>query len=177
MSSRINTIDTSDLESDRQDLENEFESLCSAIQDIEPAEDGDDEDFDRYQEERVGACEELANWLGVQPHCHIEFIGSIDDLLQDGSYLLERWACGGDGLRLKELEELKSDVGWGRDNIKLIDEGSFAEYAEQHAADTCSEDLTRWPCNHIDWDQAAEALKVDFQSVEYDGNTYLYESR
>lgn len=31
---------------------------------------------------------------------------------------------------------------------------------------------TEWPLRHIDWDAAAEELKQDYTSVEFDGVTY-----
>jgi hypothetical protein len=34
----------------------------------------------------------------------------------------------------------------------------------------------QWLLSCIDWDQAADELKVDYTSVEYDGDTYYYQS-
>jgi hypothetical protein len=69
-----------------------------------------------------------------------------------------------------ELEDYCDD--W-RHGVTIIRESYFADYAEELAKDIgaiSSDD--QWPLNHIDWDAAAEALKQDYTSGEFDGVTY-----
>lgn len=61
----------------------------------------------------------------------------------------------------------------------LISDDHFTKYAEQLADDLGylnGGKAESWPFNHIDWEAAAEALKMDYSSVEIDGNTYWYRS-
>lgn len=59
--------------------------------------------------------------------------------------------------------------------VTLIRESHFREYAEELAEDigAINSDAA-WPNNHIDWDAAADELKVDYTTVELDGVTYWY---
>lgn len=55
----------------------------------------------------------------------------------------------------------------------FIRESYFTEYAEDLAEDIGA--ISReyqWPLSHIDWDEAAEALKQDYTAVEVNGVTY-----
>lgn len=61
--------------------------------------------------------------------------------------------------------------------LTFIDEDDFEDFAREEAEDLHGVSHTKigdWPFNHIDWKGAAEALKADYSSVEYDGTTYLY---
>ena len=52
----------------------------------------------------------------------------------------------------------------------LIRDSYFVEYAEQLAEDLGYVDGSEgWPFNHIDWDAAADDLKIDYWSVDWDG--------
>lgn len=75
---------------------------------------------------------------------------------------------------LAELEDLESEISDFRHGEDMIPESDFEDYARQFAEDCCGmEDDVRWPFNCIDWEQAAEELKQDYTSVEYQGTTYL----
>ena len=62
----------------------------------------------------------------------------------------------------------------------LIREDYFTEYAQELAEDICPwpsgsserDALAWWPYRHIDWEAAADELKYDYTTVEYDGDTY-----
>lgn len=59
----------------------------------------------------------------------------------------------------------------------LIAETYFETYAEELAEDVGA--ITRdanWPNNHIDWEEAADALKQDYTSVEIGAATYYTHS-
>jgi hypothetical protein len=58
----------------------------------------------------------------------------------------------------------------------LVSESDFEEYAHEMAEDVSGQDMSSWPFDHIDWDTAAHALKLDYKSVDFDGETYWYES-
>lgn len=55
----------------------------------------------------------------------------------------------------------------------FIREDCFTEYAQELADDIGAvDDSHGWPLSYIDWDAAADALKMDYTSVEYLGHTY-----
>jgi hypothetical protein len=88
---------------------------------------------------------------------------TIDDLRAELDGLVERRD------RLALLVDNVSGDG------PLIRESYFTEYAQQMAEDigAISKD-SAWPACHIDWDEAADALKIDYTSVDFDGVTYYY---
>ena len=158
----INTLNTRDLEEERQELEDTLESLISDIP------DSGDEGY-------VEAAEALADWLGISEADHIEFIGGRVWL--DGPEECLRYAVDGfEGDDLAQLEDLKSEIYDWQSGVTLIDEDDFEEYAQEYANDTGCRDLNSWPNEHIDWTAAAEALAQDYQSVTYKDSTYLYRS-
>ena len=55
----------------------------------------------------------------------------------------------------------------------LIEDSFFVSYAQELAEDigAIAHDAP-WPTTHIDWDAAADALKMDYTSIELDGFTY-----
>jgi hypothetical protein len=59
----------------------------------------------------------------------------------------------------------------------LVHEDYFVQYAEQLAEDigAISADAT-WPNDHIDWEAAADALKADYTTVDYNDETYYTRS-
>lgn len=78
---------------------------------------------------------------------------------------------------LDDLKGYGGDEQWRGDwyPITLIADTYFETYAEELADDigAINKDAA-WPCNHIDWAAAAEALQQDYSTVEYDGATYWY---
>lgn len=77
-------------------------------------------------------------------------------------------------LDLKDQAEGCADWSCGE---TLIRNSYFEEYAEQLAEDigAISRDL-QWPLDHIDWEAAADALKMDYTSVDFDGVEYWIRS-
>lgn len=55
----------------------------------------------------------------------------------------------------------------------LIPTGDFVEYAKELASDlgAVSQDAG-WPNRHIDWEAAADELKIDYTEVTFLGNDY-----
>lgn len=71
-------------------------------------------------------------------------------------------------------EEAEAAVGTEWDyGVTLIRDSYFEEYAQELAEDIGAIDRdARWPLNRIDWAAAAEDLKVDYQSIDFDGVLY-----
>lgn len=82
-----------------------------------------------------------------------------------------------DAAELTALLALQSEAeGYADDwhyGVGLIRDSYFTRYAQELADDIGAIDRpATWPCNHIDWEAAADALKQDYTSVEFDGVTY-----
>lgn len=61
----------------------------------------------------------------------------------------------------------------------LIHEDYFVQYAQELAEDIGAYPLSRdmqWPLTYIDWDRAADALRMDYWSIDFDGETYWVRS-
>jgi hypothetical protein len=87
------------------------------------------------------------------------------------------WDNDSEGEELKALKGLAEEAeGYGdwAYGEALIRDSYFAEYAEQLAEDIGDYNSreVRWPYTCIDWGKAAEELKRDYTSVEFDGVTY-----
>lgn len=55
----------------------------------------------------------------------------------------------------------------------LIHDDYFETYAQELAEEIGAVDPEAgWPLNRIDWESAADDLKIDYTSVEFDGETY-----
>lgn len=83
---------------------------------------------------------------------------------------------------LKALEDLRDEIGEGKRGINdeggpFVHENDFEDYARELAEDigAIPEGLG-WPCTCIDWERAADELKMDYSSIEWNGVTYFYRS-
>lgn len=74
---------------------------------------------------------------------------------------------------LKALaEEGEGSPDWNHGET-LINESYFEDYARELAEETGAIDSKAgWPLHCIDWGKAADELKADYMSVDYDGVTY-----
>ena len=71
----------------------------------------------------------------------------------------------------KEIDSMSGESL--RDGITIIAEHYFEAYAEELAEDVCDmKNARNWPFNHINWEDAADELKNDYSSVEWDGNEF-----
>ncbi|MDX1492955.1 MAG: hypothetical protein R3253_02695 [Longimicrobiales bacterium] len=107
-----------------------------------------------------------------------EVIARIEELESE----IEEYREAGDedyaGELMEELEPLKAFAeeaeGCTPDwlyGAALIHDDYFEEYAEQLARDIY--DLPEhWPVCHIDWEAAANALKMDYTAIDFNGETY-----
>lgn len=73
---------------------------------------------------------------------------------------------------LTDLETFAADLeSYAGDNLDngntVIADSFFTEYAEELAGELYGEAVTdaQWPFVHIDWDEAAEALKMDYSEI------------
>lgn len=85
-----------------------------------------------------------------------------------------------DAAELARLEALGDEIGTKGDLINdeggpFVDEADWEDYAREVAEDigAISGDES-WPCSYIDWSRAADALRMDYSEVTFDGVTYLY---
>jgi hypothetical protein len=85
---------------------------------------------------------------------------------------------------LKDLESLLESLkGYGGDHqwegdwypVTLVRDSHFTEYAQQLAEDIGAiNSEAGWPNNCIDWERAARELRIDYSTVDFDGETYWY---
>jgi antirestriction protein len=55
----------------------------------------------------------------------------------------------------------------------LIRDSHFEDYAQELAEETgMLKEAQDWPLRHIDWEAAADELKLDYMSVDFDGVDY-----
>lgn len=73
-------------------------------------------------------------------------------------------------------EEVKGSPDWEYGET-LIRDSYFEDYARELAEDigAISGD-EKWPLNHIDWESAADELRQDYFSVDFDGVDYWIRS-
>ena len=70
---------------------------------------------------------------------------------------------------------INSDADQLPDSETLIHESYFEDYARELAEDIGAlEKADAWPFTCIDWEKAADDLKMDYSVIELDGNTYYY---
>lgn len=76
----------------------------------------------------------------------------------------------------ERCEEIRALDGCVEDwfyGATLIRESYFKEYAKELAEDIGAIDPSAsWPLTCIDWEQAADELKMDYTAVEWNGDTY-----
>ena len=88
----------------------------------------------------------------------------------------EEWDGGDEGWELKALKALADEASSSPDwtyGETLIRDSYFEDYARELAEDIGAIDRNaKWPNDHIDWEAAANALKQDYFSVEFDGVEY-----
>jgi len=85
---------------------------------------------------------------------------------------------GNDEDRLQNLLALKKELEGNEEwdfGIIFINDDDFEEYAIELAEDIGAiQKEEQWPANCIDWEQATDELKMDYSSIEFEGNTYWY---
>ena len=99
--------------------------------------------------------------------------------IRDANQALEEWKDKNQEEldALTALKDYCDGYGWNS-GLAFIAEEDFKEYAEELAADLYGEEIrnAHWPFDCIDWEEAADALRADYSSVDYQGTTYLFRS-
>lgn len=85
---------------------------------------------------------------------------------------LDDWKTEND-VELKELAEIVKGLYDGDEDEQLVADEDFAQHARDVAEDLYNIE-PHWPFSHIDWDKAADDLKLDYTSFEFEGTTYWY---
>jgi hypothetical protein len=109
-----------------------------------------------------------------------DVIARIEELESDRDAALE----DGETWFEDDAEELRTLLAFAEEGSGASDwiygetfvrESYFEDYARELADDLglISSEST-WPARCIDWEQAADELRVDYSSAEFDGVTYYY---
>jgi antirestriction protein len=103
----------------------------------------------------------------------IERIAELEAVAEEGDSLLDR----DERIELGALWNLADEAsGYAADweyGETLIRDSYFVTYAQQLAEDIGAVNPDAgWPNSYIDWERAAEALRMDYTSVDFDGVTY-----
>ena len=140
------------LEGERSTLESAVETAQEAVNEYETPEGTDPEDD--------------------------EGIDGLRDDLEAARDALKEWDESDEDRELKALKSLQDEVEGYCPNWKygaaLIRESYFTEYAEELAGDITDYDPRKvhWPFTCIDWEKAADELKQDYTTVDFDGVDY-----
>lgn len=118
-------------------------------------------------------CEFCSDGIRVVP-CN-DCDGEGERQIEDPSELDEI-----DAERHKALTELDDELGldhYASEGEVGIPDDEFTEYAQQLAEDIGAvPDGNNWPLYCIDWERAADELRVDYTSFSFDGTDYLVRS-
>jgi hypothetical protein len=150
-------IDSRDIIARIEELENDREALVDAMEDAQMQRD---------------ARKERLKSEGIPVDVKEE-----EDVIEWRHSELETWDNSDDAEELKTLlalqEEASSAPDWNYGE-QLIRDSYFKDYAQELAEDTSEIDFSslQWPLTCIDWEQAADELKMDYTMVEFDGIDY-----
>lgn len=133
--------------------------VIKRIDDLE-GEVGDDvaQDYYALSDEGWKALPETDRKLLIEKHAEVEHLSNeLEELV-----------------KLKALEEACDSSEW-KHGVTLIRYDYFETYAQETAEEigAIAKDAS-WPAMYIDWERAADALKMDYTVVEWDGVTYYY---
>lgn len=158
----MNYLDLNTLADEKRQLENSASVECKTCgEDLKPAKDDD------------GWRTDVWVTLEGDAHCAQS---------EDGKH-----APDGDGLddtdqeRLEALQALEIDLGsdlkdYARNESTLVPESEFQDYAEELADDIGMVDKDSAIYHYVNWEKWADALKMDYTEVQFDGETYLIRS-
>jgi hypothetical protein len=153
---RQDVIDSRDIIARIEELAEERELLQDAIDEAK---------------EELGDIQDPLNVEGTA-----EALSTAQTAVEEAQQALDDWDGDTDGEELKVLKALAEECeGYGdwADGETLIRDSYFEGYAQELAEDCC--EMPRelhWPFTCIDWEAAADELKMDYTCVEYDGVDY-----
>lgn len=104
----------------------------------------------------------------------IERITDLENLADsDGVYVLDEDETAELAALRALAAEGEASAGDWRHGAGLIRESYFEDYARELAEDIGAiQKDGDWPTNRIDWEAAADDLKIDYSTVDFDGVTY-----
>jgi len=183
ISNRDDTIDSRDviarfaeLTADKESLESEVESVQEQVTE---AQDGLEEAKADYETaiENEDDAETIKELAGVVKRAKNDLKVAKDEL-EGAKDNLECWddADEYESLRVLCDEGELSSVEWA-DGVTMIRDSYFEDYAQELAEEigAINHNLN-WPNNCIDWERAANELKQDYTSIEFDGVEYWVRS-
>lgn len=169
INNRQDIMDSRDVIARIEELQDEQDSLVEEYNDAkEEADDAAEESGDEWQatERLCNAINALASFWDINP----EEVDSAVDALDNAS---DSFNGEEELVTLKAFASGLENYGDWDHGETLIRASYFTEYAEQLADDIGAIDRdAKWPLDHIDWEAAAEALKIDYTESEFDGVTY-----
>ena len=177
-------IDSRDIIKRLEDLESEREDLQTPIDEAQEAYDDDEIEIENTMEQEIEeAREELGEDAGAEEVYRLARSivlqnrkTTTKESLEDAQAALADWDNADEYKNLKALAEQCEGYGDWRYGETLIRDSYFTKYAQQLADDSGAIKDDSWPCNCIDWEQAASELQSDYTSVEFDGTTYWMRS-
>jgi len=130
---------------DSRDIIERIEELESELEDLKSAVEETEESDDQ---------ESIDDIIGLLKDWERDYQEELDDLRNLQT----------------ECETYCSDWKYG---ATLIHEDYFEDYAKELAEDCGMVDRSlSWPMNCIDWEEAADQLKMDYTEVDFGGQTY-----
>ena len=153
ISNNDNTIDSRDVIERIERLEEEREPLQEAVDEAKTA-------IKDLEEERVHYkdADDLAD---IQKR-----LDEAKEDLKTQEQELEEWDESDEAEELKALQdfaEVCSDNREWKHGMTLINHSHFEDYARELAKDIGAiSGEEKWPCTCIDWEQAAEELRIDY---------------
>lgn len=161
----MKTLDTRDLYTRKCELESLRDAVTDAREELEEA----TETLANFNPERLPNDEEDQEKYEMGRAELEEAVSDAEDTLESA----ESDFGTDEQEELAELENLESEISDFLHGTEMIPEANFEDYARQFADDIAAIEGTSWPCNCIDWKQAAEELAMDYTSVTYQGMEYL----
>lgn len=136
-------------------------SIDDTISDIASNDQIDSRDMEALIDELEAIKESHDDWLAED----LSDRGDEPDQLNDDQAKM-----------LTELLSVRDSCGseW-KYGVAYIRESHWTEYAQQLAEDVGAiPDDAKWPCNCIDWEEAASQLAQDYSQIDIDGTTFYY---
>lgn len=106
-----------------------------------------------------------------QPEVDLDDVGELKDIAAnlkevDYSELEELISL------LEAAEEAESYNSDWRHGCELIASHYFPRWVREYAEETTGQDMSMWPFDCIDWDQAAKDIESDYSEIGLNGSTY-----
>lgn len=171
-------IDSREVTDRIEELESDREPLTDAVTEAQEAVGFAQDDLTKAESARVGYKD--ADDLEVLQEAVDDAREALEEAqktLAEAEKELEEWDSDDDGQELKSLKALEDDCTsseWSS-GLTLIHEDHFEDYAQELARDIGAiNDQMSWPCNCIDWGQAAKELQSDYSVTQFGDQSYYY---